>query len=693
MVKIQDIKPPKKGLKKNLSPKDNSHIENEESIISVKSDIDYFFPSETEQKEAIKLPKNTLKNVVYFLVIMFALVVFFVFCLVRVKKNITYEVGRLHNGFEDLAHATSDKNLLEIENSIDEIDKGTRKALVSLQSVGQDVYVLDLIAPQGKVSKTTKLTNSVRSAHTITYAYKNLFQFNQSEDLSRSGDWVSKVNGLLRNIKEKNSELGQKILFSSFISELSKSQLNFSTQEFENSERQSIEKIQSLVNLSSDFFRYLKTVPENVENVLGIDGVKKSYLILFQNNAEIRPGGGFIGSFARVDFKDGEIQKLDFEKNIYTLDKAFIASGKAPDPPSEYQDFINDWAMRDSNVFADFEASAKKVSWFYKEESGNDVDGVLAIDTTIFRRLLEIVGPIEMPEYNMTVTAENFLRDVQYQVEVGYFEDKDNWSENQPKKILSDMLPIFMGKIFSDKNHQEELLERLVGAIDEKHFIAYFENSKIQDLISGINMAGKIRNTTGDYIMVSDSNIGGLKSSLNIGQTYVHDITIDDQGSATERLSIIRKHRGSYEWPDGENKNFVKVFLPLSAEIEKVDFISGSSIQKSTTVQENFAESSEFGKNVVAFWQNTLPGGNSQSDIYYVRPRAVSLDENIVIYNITLQKQPGIEDFDYNLNLKYPAGWKPLNIENYDENQRSIFLDFTINKDTSFSIKFVRSET
>ena len=103
----------------------------------------------------------------------------------------------MQKGFENLATAASSKDLLEIESSIDEIDKSTQKALVSLQSVGQDVYVLDLIAPRGKVSKTTKLTNSVRSAHTITYAYKNLFQFDQSKNPASGGDWLSKVNQML----------------------------------------------------------------------------------------------------------------------------------------------------------------------------------------------------------------------------------------------------------------------------------------------------------------------------------------------------------------------------------------------------------------------------------------------------------------------------------------------------------------
>jgi len=88
-----------------------------------------------------------------------------------------------------------------------------------------------------------------------------------------------------------------------------------------------------------------------------------------------------------------------------------------------------------------------------------------------------------------------------------------------------------------------------------------------------------------------------------------------------------------------------------------------------------------------------LPGGESRSDVYYSRPEAARLGEEVVTYNISIQKQPGAEPFNYNLNLQYPDNWRPINVENYDENQHNIKLNFTIKEDTSFSVKFVRSGT
>jgi len=418
---------------------------------------------------------------------------------------------------------------------------------------------------------------------------------------------------------------------------------------------------------------------------LGENG-KKSYLILFQNNAEIRPGGGFLGSFARIDFEDGKLLALDFEKNIYTLDKAYAKSGKAPEPPIEYQNFIDTWTMRDSNVYADFRESAKKVSWFFKQEAGKDVDGVIAIDTTLFRQLLKLTGPIEMTDYNMTVTADNFLSDVQYQVEVGYFEDKNNWSENQPKKILADMLPKFLNRLFSSADSGKFAIE-IANAIEEKHLLVYLENERLQDLISGVNLSGEIKNASGDYLYLSDSNIGGKKSSLNIDLNVYHQVEVLDNGNTAEKITIFRKHNGTYDWPDGENKNYVKILLPLIAKIQKVEILNV------TETEHKHSASVEFDKTAISFWQNTKPGEESKSMVSYTRENGLNDLALKPTFQNLIQKQPGIEEFDYHLSLKYPQGWRPENVENYDENERLIDLNFKIRKDTSFSVRFVRSET
>src|SRR3989344_28805 len=97
----------------------------------------------------------------------------------------------------------------------------------------------------------------------------------------------------------------------------------------------------------------------------------KKYLILFQNPSELRPTGGFPGTYGVVTFKDGKLQDLKVD-DVYNLD------GQLQElivPPIQLQHITPNWGMRDANWFIDFPTSARKITAFYKKESGYEVDG------------------------------------------------------------------------------------------------------------------------------------------------------------------------------------------------------------------------------------------------------------------------------------------------------------------------------
>lgn len=694
MKKIEDIKPPKKNVikRKVLVPKDKSEIVDNDNGFTEEL---FYSPTEVKNRDLVYV-KSSKKPKIFLgvSIVLLAFVGFFIFCSLKTKSNLALKIKQTEDIFSTLSSSVSNKDTFSIFADIQNVSSNMDGAMIDLQSVGQDIYVLDLIYPKNQASRISKLTNSVRVAHSLVFSFSNLINLPTEENNQTGTDWISQANSAIDVLESGNNILEQRVIYSSFVTDLFSPSLDFPLEDFDQKERQSIEKIRDLSKISVDFFHYFRSVPENVSKALAENKTKKSYLILFQNNAEIRPSGGFLGSFARVDFKDGKIEKIDFEKNIYTLDKAYLASGKAPEPPEEYKNFTDKLTMRDSNIYADFQESAKNVAWFYKEESGNDVDGVFAVDTSLFRQLLEITGPIEMSDYGLSINADNFLQDVQYQVEIGYFEDESNWSENQPKKILSDMLPIFMKKLFSEGEKSKSILSTIIQSIKEKHLLAYFTNEKLQDLATGINLAGKVANTSGDYIYLNDSNIGGKKSSLNIVQTLNHQVEIQSSGSVIEKLSVVKKHEGSYDWPDGTNKNYSSVFLPLTANVSAIKLISGSDQPDFNGQVEGPAKTSaQYGKTKVSFWQVTEPGKVGQTDIEYLRDKAINTNGEYFEYQMYIQKQPGVENLRYNLKLSYPDNWKPENVDNYDQNTHTIRLSYSIDKDTSFTIKFRHSGT
>ncbi|MFA6285127.1 MAG: DUF4012 domain-containing protein [Parcubacteria group bacterium] len=300
-------------------------------------------------------------------------------------------------------------------------------------------------------------------------------------------------------------------------------------------------------------------------DVLGYNGPRK-YLFLFENNQEMRPTGGFIGSYGILDIGNGRVKKL-FVDDIYNPDGQLKARVI---PPAPIQKMSAVWTMHDANWFPNFPTSAEKVSWFYEKTGGPTVDGVIAITPELLQDLLAITGPIDMPEYDTTVDAENFIEKTQAEVELNY--DKEL---NQPKKFVADLTPKILDKVMSEKGLVPMLktLTAFNTALSEKHLLLYSRNYNIQKLISDQKWSGEVLNTDKDYLSVINTNINGFKTDGVIDETIDHKSEIQSDGSIVDTVSITRKHNGgneNYDWWNKVNGDWMRVAVPGGAKLLEV---------------------------------------------------------------------------------------------------------------------------
>ncbi|PIU24615.1 hypothetical protein COT12_00110, partial [Candidatus Berkelbacteria bacterium CG08_land_8_20_14_0_20_39_8] len=468
MKRIEDIKPRVK--RKIVTPEASKPFLSQENFLAESDSlpvVETELPKPNFRKQKIKVRSWWLA----FFLLLICIIFFAGFELLKAKAQISGNISNLSSNFSQLSNAMSKKDFATINSQIQNLNQKSTNSIIILQSVGQDVYALNLLYPKGKSSKITAEIDLLRGSQMLLESFSKVFNFDSlSFSKSQNTDYLSKINNYLSAISQILSAAPNKIrqasLYSGEAQNLSQSA---NSDWFSSSDKNSVRRLQDLSKTSADFFNYLQNVPESLSSTLTLNGGKKSYLILFLNNTEIRPGGGFIGSFARLDLNNGRATALDFETNIYTLDKTFVAAGNKIAPEEDISSITNDWTMRDANIYADYATSSQKVAWFYQQESGKKVDGVIALDTTLFQELLKVTGPIDMPDYNLEISDENFLSDVQYQVEIGYYQDKSNWSENQPKKILSDMMPKFLSALTASVAVESAAGKEIIKGISEKH--------------------------------------------------------------------------------------------------------------------------------------------------------------------------------------------------------------------------------
>ena len=187
------------------------------------------------------------------------------------------------------------------------------------------------------------------------------------------------------------------------------------------------------------------------------------YLILFQNNMELRPTGGFIGSFSIISFDKGRMTEI-VVNDVYSADGQLKGH---VDPPEALRIHLGEggWYLRDANWDPDFSISADKIEWFLDKEINTKVDGVIAIDLSFVQKLLKITGPINLVDFSKTITAENIYINTQNEVESDFFPGsikKASFLTSLSKELISAVQQIKSDKYFA-------LIKEIYSSLEERH--------------------------------------------------------------------------------------------------------------------------------------------------------------------------------------------------------------------------------
>jgi len=292
----------------------------------------------------------------------------------------------------------------------------------------------------------------------------------------------------------------------------------------------------------------------------------KRYLLIFQNNTEMRASGGFIGSFALIDFKDGKISNIETPGGgSYDTEGGLRELVVAPEPLS----LVNPlWHFWDANWWPDWPTSAKKLMWFYEKSDGPTVDGVISFTPTVMEKLLEITGPIDLnDDYGVTINAENFWLVTQTIVE----KKPQAGEENKPKKIIGDLMNKILAKLPEDLNKEKviKLLSLVEESLNEKHVLFYFTDDELQKEAASRGWDGSIRQTKHDYLSVVNTNIAGGKSDKKIEETISHTAELMPNGSIIDTVKIVRNHTAINREPfcGVRNVNWIRVYVPEGSEL------------------------------------------------------------------------------------------------------------------------------
>ncbi|HYE59558.1 MAG TPA: DUF4012 domain-containing protein [Candidatus Kapabacteria bacterium] len=390
--------------------------------------------------------------------------------------------------------------------------------------------------------------------------------------------------------------------------------------------------------------KLLEVLPE----IAGISQ-PKTYLLLFANNTELRPGGGFLGVYAVVRVSQGDIRIIRVE-GTEVLDRQTPSSWK-PIPPQPLTDHlkVDRWYFRDSNWSPDFVESSKQALAFYAAEGGiaaDDIDAVIAVTPTVLEHVLAIVGPVTVQ--GMTFTAENVTEKLEYEVEYGY--DDRGVPRLERKKIIEPFFQTLLDRVRGDLFvHGGEFWRLGEKMAEEKHIMVYAIPETWQTMFDDYGFSGRVKETNGDYLLWVDANLAALKTDHAMLRTLRYALS-EKNGEYIAEVSMRYKNNGSFDWRTTRYRTYARIFVPDGARLIGVE----GAMKTDRSTQPGTVEQ---GKTLGKQWFGTFiaiePGEQKTLTFRYALPKQIGESITNGSYSLLVQKQLGTIAHGLTLDLNF----------------------------------------
>jgi len=394
------------------------------------------------------------------------------------------------------------------------------------------------------------------------------------------------------------------------------------------------------------------TASGEIPNLLGINE-PKTYLILFQNSNEIRPTGGFIGSYATVDIQNGKISSITID-DVYNPDGQIdLRDIRLPVPTVLGEALEEDRLhIRNANWNPDFTQSAQVISDLYFRVTGKDVDGVLAVDLNFVQEILRVTGPVYLTAFGEEISAENLYERSQYHSEFNFEAGSD-----QKRQFLT----ILGGKVLETlfalpQERMDELLNTANKLLEEKHLLISLPNNPLSVEMQKHGWDGGLAETAGDYLYAVNANIGGTKANYFVQNEMKYLVSSQTRdGLLRSELKLTYKHTGEDNaWPGGPYTNYVRVFTQNGSKLTNATL--GRPGELGENILEDIVISSENSRTVFAQQIVLNPQEEVTLTLYYDLPESLSLRNGNESYNLYWQKQPGTEADLVSFTFEPPFG-------------------------------------
>ncbi len=406
--------------------------------------------------------------------------------------------------------------------------------------------------------------------------------------------------------------------------------------------------------------KFVKVLPE----FLGLDGKIKQYMVLFQNESELRPTGGFIGSYGILRFENGRLLGLDI-KDVYEADGQLKGH---VEPPWEIKTVLNEakWFMRDANWRADFTKTSADIQWFLDKETGQKVDGVIGINLAVAKSFLRVIGDIYVSDFKETINDSNLYEQAEFYAETKFFPgsvQKASFLGAVGKQLFENIKGLSVEK-------KMNLLQSTVDLLEQNEIQIALNNQAAAEIITNLGWDGKIYNgkcgvddCITDYLYVVEANLGVNKANYFLNRNIDQAINIGQ--NQIERILKINYENTAKNnnWPGGDYKNYLRIYLPKDVTLSQIKVTDASDVSNFKIYNNNELRISEVeGKKEVGFLVIVPTLKKRIVEISY-SSKIDLVNKTKFNYISYIQRQSGSGETGLVTLVTYPTDWQPIQVQ------------------------------
>jgi hypothetical protein len=408
--------------------------------------------------------------------------------------------------------------------------------------------------------------------------------------------------------------------------------------------------------------------------LLGADQ-PRTYLILVQNEEELRATGGFLSAAGRVTLDAGKIISLTIEDS-YAVDDF---TTPYPDPPAPLRDYMGSdlWVFRDSNWSPDFPTAALQASQLYTQTRGGHIDGVIAINQNVVGALVDGFSPLSIDGQTINNAAD--LRAYMHAAWAPSTQTSAGEWIAQRKNFMGRVMQTLLERMMNGGGqvNWSTLGQALDRTLHSRDLLITLADPTLNAPLHAAHLDGALRPSDGDYLMVVDTSMGFNKVSSVMQQTMHYSVTLSHDSAPQATLSWVYTNTnplqaGCVHQPPNYDLNttyqeliqqcywlYRRVLTPPGAEFTSASRHPTSPGELNTgLLSDGATRVSEEDDKIVFGTLLIVPRGQRVgSNLSYTLPASVvQPSDGKQLYHLIWQKQPGAAAWPVAVTLIWPEG-------------------------------------